>query len=383
MVMISSWIITSSENSLERLHPIVNPMKNSMIFFLLAPYLLCSCQNQPKEGQPDAETKIEVKVVVVAMFESGLDTGDRPGEFQNWVERLPLEEVVAFPHGYRDLRWNKELGVLGLVTGIGTAKSAASVMALGLDRRFDLSRAYWIIAGISGIDPEDAPPGSAAWAEWVIDGDLSHQIDAREIEDGWPTGYIPLRLKEPYQQPVPEDNEGAAYHLNPDLVDWAYNFTKDIELQDNPQIQEVRNLYTDHPSAQTKPRVLKGDHLAAMTYWHGKLLNQWANDWVSYWSQGKGNFVTSAMEDTGTLQSLTFLAKSGRVDLDRVLVLRSGSNFTMQYPGVTAGQSLAREKLGKGYTAYLPALDAAYRAGSAVVRELVANWEEYQDSTPQ
>jgi purine nucleoside permease len=31
-----------------------------------------------------------VKVVVITMFENGEDTGDSPGEFQYWVERLPL-----------------------------------------------------------------------------------------------------------------------------------------------------------------------------------------------------------------------------------------------------------------------------------------------------
>ena len=69
-----------------------------------------------------------------------------------------------------------------MVTGIGTAKSAASVMALGLDERFDLSKAYWIVAGIAGIDPEDATMGSAVWSEYLVDGDLSHEIDPREIQ---------------------------------------------------------------------------------------------------------------------------------------------------------------------------------------------------------
>jgi purine nucleoside permease len=33
------------------------------------------------------DQRIPVKVVVVAMFELGADTGDRPGELQYWVER--------------------------------------------------------------------------------------------------------------------------------------------------------------------------------------------------------------------------------------------------------------------------------------------------------
>src|SRR5262245_40842432 len=84
-----------------------------------------------------AQGPIEVKVVVVTMFERGADTGDQPGEFQRWVEREPLDQVVPFPQGWRDLRMNKN-GVFGLCTGVGTAKAAASVMALGLDPRFDL-----------------------------------------------------------------------------------------------------------------------------------------------------------------------------------------------------------------------------------------------------
>jgi purine nucleoside permease len=87
------------------------------------------------------------------------------------------------------------------------------------------------------------------------------------------------------------------------------------------------------------------------------------------------------MEDTGTLQSLTFLAKAGRVDINRLLVLRTASNFDMPPPGVTAAENLARTKLGQ-YSAYLPALDAAWRVGNVVVENLVANWPKYRDRTP-
>ena len=87
------------------------------------------------------------------------------------------------------------------------------------------------------------------------------------------------------------------------------------------------------------------------------------------------------MEDTGTLQSLTFLARGGKVDLDRVLVLRTASNFTMQYDGINAYESLAGEKLsGEGYSAYIPSLDAAYKVGSKVVNEIVENWDTFEQN---
>ena len=58
-------------------------------------------------------------------------------------------------------------------------------------------------------------------------------------------------------------------------------------------------------------------------------------------------------------------------------MLRTASNFTMQYPGISADESLRQKVKGKGYSAYIPSLDAVYRVGSKVVNELVDNWDKY------
>ena len=44
---------------------------------------------------PTLDHPLKVKVVVVAMFEVGADTGDVPGEFQFWVERHKLDHVIS------------------------------------------------------------------------------------------------------------------------------------------------------------------------------------------------------------------------------------------------------------------------------------------------
>ncbi|WP_221029960.1 purine nucleoside permease [Actomonas aquatica] len=344
-------------------------------------FSLCSVLLGLTVGGLAAEEPIKVKVVVVAMFEAGEDTGDRPGEFQYWVEREGLTEVIPFPQGYRDLRSTPNGELLGVVTGVGTAKSAATIMALGLDPRFDLTEAYWLVAGISGVDPTDMSLGSAAWAEWLVDGDLGHEIDFREVPEGWETGYIPLRKARPYQQPV-DGSEGQVFRLVPSLVEWAYQLTKDTELMDTEAMANKRALYEGYPVAQRPPFVLKGDQLAAMTYWHGEILNEWANKWVDYYTEGQGEFVTSAMEDTGTYNSLSWLDRAGKVDVKRLLVLRTASNFSMQWPGGDAAESLSGEKLGPGYSAYFPSLDAAHRVGSKVVHALLEGWETYRTEMP-
>src|SRR5580700_9175073 len=213
-----------------------------------------------------AEQRIPVKVVVVTMFERGADTGDEPGEFQYWVEREKLDRIYSFPQGYRDLRMNRQ-GVLGIVTGVGTAKAAASIMALGSDPRFDLRKAYWVVAGISGIDPADGSLGSAAWAEWVVDGDLGYEIDGREIPADWPTGFVPLGKSKPYEPPRTEDR-GEMYHLNATLADWAFHLTEHVDLGDTPEMQKDRAAY---PSANARRPsfVLKGDTISSSTFFSG------------------------------------------------------------------------------------------------------------------
>jgi len=324
-------------------------------------------------------TPIPIKVVIVVMYESGEDTGDAPGELQYWVEREHLDRVLPFDAGFHHLRMN-DRGVLAVLTGVGTAKAAASIMALGLDPRFDLTHAYWLVAGIAGGDPTDVSLGSAVWARWVVDGDLAYEIDAREIPPAWPTGYVPLRKSVPYEQPVtPPD--GQVYELNHSLVDWAYNLTKNTPLLDDETMRSKRSHF-EQVAAKRPPFVTEGDDLCSSTFWHGKLMDEWANAWMSYFTAGKGNFVVSAMEDTGTLQSLTFLSRAGKVDLHRALVLRTISNYDQPPPGLSAAESLAEQKVGK-YGAYLQALEAAYSVGHPVVEAIVAHWDKYRDHLPQ
>lgn len=102
---------------------------------------------------------------------------------------------------------------------------------------------------------------------------------------------------------------------------------------------------------------------------------------AAYWTAGKGRFVMTAMEDTGIAQSLAFLANAGRADIRRLLVLRTGSNYQMPFPGRTAAEHIAALKHGE-YPALMPAFAAAYRVGSTVTEEIVTHWDKYADTIP-
>lgn len=147
--------------------PIAGEIMSGPIQWFASALLLLGSSAGPLFAQAIAPAPpIHIKVVVVTMFERGEDTGDTPGEFQLWVEREHLDQVIPLPAGYHHVRLNRD-GVLGMVTGVGTAKAAASVMALGLDPRFDFSktldccRNWWRrsrgrIAGFGGLgQPRD------------------------------------------------------------------------------------------------------------------------------------------------------------------------------------------------------------------------------------
>lgn len=345
-------------------------IRHTLALSLLAAYAAAAVASQPRP--------IPVKVVVLAMFEPGADTGDQPGELQFWVERDHLDRIYPEPAAYHAVRMN-DRGEMAILTGPGTAHAAATVMAVGLDPRFDFSHAYWMVAGIAGGCPDKVSLGSAVWARWVVDGDLGYEIDAREIPPDWSTGYLPLGKTRPFEEPA-HPRDGQVYALNAGLARWAFDLTRATPLDDSARLKEVRSHF-DGAVADRPPFVTMGDEISSSTYFHGKLLDAWAARWVPYFTGGKGVFATTAMEDTGTLQSLTFLARAGRVDLNRVMVLRAVSNFDRQPRGLTAAESLARQRVG-AYAAYLPALEADYRVGHAVVNELLSHWTKYETTIP-
>jgi purine nucleoside permease len=133
--------------------------------------------------------------------------------------------------------------------------------------------------------------------------------------------------------------------------------------------------------AHNPPQVLLGDEVSGSTYWHGKRIDDFADKWMDYFTRGQGKFATTAMEDTGTLLSLQYLARAGKVDGKRILVLRTVSNFDQQPKGMDAASSLSSQRIGQ-YGAYLPSLEAAYTVGHAVVSELIKNWSKYEAKVP-
>jgi purine nucleoside permease len=337
--------------------------------------------------------RIPIKVIVVAGFEVGDDTGDAPGEFQYWVERDGLTQKDTILKRAHPLCHNSR-GLYGIVGGNTRDKDLSPnaeielITALCLDPRFDLRRTYWIMDGIAGIDPAVGPMGSAVWAENVVDGDALREIDDRQLPAGWPYGLFAIGTKGPGLLPniAPEKGGGwggatLAYSmnhpLNGALARWACALSRDVKLVDSPRMRAWSSLYTGFPQAQGAPRVMMGDALGSIRYWHGSSRTQWARDWVRMWTGGKGTFATTSMEAQTFTGSLMHMADEGHIDFSRVMVLRTASNYCMPPPGSDVLSTIGDESLGTD-----AALEASYRAGSVVAHELLDHWDRYADSPP-
>lgn len=336
-----------------------------------------------------APKPVEVKMVVVANFETGADTGDAPGEFQFWAEREHLDEVIPIRGALHPLRRNRS-GLYGIVwggTGSMIGGCAEQLEALVLDPRFDFRKTYWLFTGISGTDPRIASVGSAAWARFVVQGDTLREFDDREIPPGWPYGLFAIGAQRPDQLPSDPHSFGSvtdaarldmALKLNASLAKWAFERTKDVAIPDTPALRAARAVWKGFPNAQRPPFVLMGETLGALRYWHGARRTQWAEDWVRLWTGGQGVFAMSNMESQSLAGAMVVLSRSGLVDLDRMMVLRTASNQTEPPPGVPATQSVGDEGPGQ-----IAAFEANYRVGAPVVHEILAHWPRYRDHIPQ
>lgn len=308
------------------------------------------------------------KVLVITMFD---------GEMQPWLDNLDLPKEIAIPGlpaSAPALSCNNDLCVM--TTAMGFANAASSVAAVALSDRVDLRDTYIFVAGIAGVDPEEGTLGSAHWARYVIDAGLRHLIDPREIPESWESGSLALGTSEPGGK----DGWTAGteiYELNAELTQRALEITGDTELADNEQAAEYRAAYTAE-AARKAPFVSACDTLSADTYWHGAIIAKEMENRVARLTEGNGVYCTSQMEDNATLAALDRAAQAGKIDFDRIAVLRTASNFDRQAEGQTAAESLGADSGGFG-----PATKNAFRVGNALAQEIVSNLEAWANGIPE
>jgi len=313
---------------------------------------------------------VEPKVMIISMFGP---------EGQVWLDNLGPWKAVTVPGlspDYPAVNCNRA-DVCVITTGMGHANAAASIMALAFSRQFDLSRTYFLIAGIAGINPELGTVGSVAWARYLVDFGIQWEIDAREIPSNWTGGYLGINTKSPTEKP-PLDYRTEVFQLNEALLQKAYALSRHVVLSDGAQAQAARSKFSTAP-ANLPPTVLQCDTLAGDTWFSGTALGQRATEWTRLLTDGKGVYCTTQQEDNATYEALKRAASVKLVDLNRVAVLRAGSDFDRPYAGQSSADNLVNYQSQGGFVISLQNL---FLAGNPLVQEITTNWHAWRRGVP-
>lgn len=336
------------------------------------PFILLLCVYFMLPSNSIHAQKISFKVITIAMFETGDMKRDEAGEAQLWYERDSLFLEMNITGAFSPLFYNQK-GQGLIIAGVGVANASSTIMALGLNNNLDLTNTYFIIAGIAGTSPTVCTIGSAIWAEWVLDSDMCHEIDTREIPNNWKFPRFRMGCNEPWC------NEGwtvgtEVFRLDSVLTQKVYHLTKNVILYDSPDAQNMRNRFTANSAARRKPFVTIGANVAGNTFFYGKITSEWADWWVKRWTNGKGTYYASNMEDNGILTALKRLSDANIISYNRIMVLRTASNFDQQSPGKTAMESIQDKDNWSGFPI---AIENAYRVGSTVAHDIINNWKTW------
>ena len=104
---------------------------------------------------------------------------------------------------------------------------------------------------------------------------------------------------------------------------------------------------------------------------------------TALWTGGKGTYCTTQQEDNATYMALTRGANSGLVDLNRVAVLRTASNFDRPYPGESAWHSLCGCGPEGGSGGFVPAISNLWAASAPFIKDVVAHWDKWKHGVPK
>jgi purine nucleoside permease len=333
--------------------------------------LSLSARSAEPAPAPTRAAPLPVKVLIINLFSL---------EAAPWIAALKPTQEISVPglsSDYPQVKCTAQ-AVCEMTTGMGHANAAASVMAVIYSGLFDLHETYFIIAGIAGIDPARGTIGSAAWARYVVDSGIAHEIDAREIPHGWPDGYFGVLTNGPDEVPR-FDYRTEMFRLDETLLQQALALSRGAKLEDGEDLKSYRRHYQE-TAARDPPAVIQCDTLSGDTWWAGRKLGEHARHWTRLLTEGKGVYCTTQQEDNAVLNALTRGSQSQLIDLKRVADLRTGSDFDRPYPGQSALATLVDQRAltdaGK------IAADNLVHAGMPLVEAIVAHWNEWRHGAP-
>ncbi|KAL8801740.1 MAG: hypothetical protein Q9182_004279 [Xanthomendoza sp. 2 TL-2023] len=309
---------------------------------------------------------IKPKVFIINLFtpESAV--------FYNIPEFNVLERnitVPGFSPKFPDAHCTANGEICQLVTGEGEINAATTISSLVLDKAFDLTTTYFLIAGIAGVNPEVATISSVLFARFEVQVALQYEFDVRDIGSNFSTGYIPYGAKVPGEYPTAIYGT-EVFEVNDALRSLAIAFAKKAHLNDSATAQQYRANYA-FAAATAGPSIVACDGATSDVYYNGPILASAFANFTKLITNGTGTYCSTAQEDSAILEALLRATKARLVDFSRIIVMRAASNFDRPPPNISTYENFFYRTSG----GFVPSLTNLYLAGREIIAGILGQWE--------
>ncbi len=327
--------------------------------------MACAFAFSPAEQPAGAAMPLQVKVLLLPKFEVGEMSGDFPGEAQHYYEQyLTGAEEYIVPNSAGALKMYYRDGVALCVLGMGKVGAALGTMAVLSDSRFDYSMARIISTGCAGSAAGTTVMGDVFLITSVVDYDLGHHADSREIADPEGTAWFHDS----------DFDSAAVVFLDRDLTDKAWALVKDTPVATTERTRDfMRHSFGGAEWAVRDPKVLRGTAVTGDNYWKGVHGHENALLMAATYACPDPYAVTE-MEDVAVARAAERMGM-----LDRLIVIRGSVNMDVFMQGATPeslwgsadAQTLAAEDSAEAADIFETAMKNIFDVGRIVVDRIL------------
>jgi len=313
--------------------------------------------------------KISPKVVIISMFAPEAEVWYGKKEFNLLAQNITVPGLSPlFPQAHCDAKGD----VCQIVTGESEINAASTVTAFVQSPKFNLTKSYFMIAGIAGVNPKVATLGAVTFAKYAVQVALQYEFDIRDLPNNFTSGYIGFNDYAPNE--YPEEFYGTeVFEVNEALRSVAISFASGAKLNDSSDAAAYRAKYasvSSYAAGAKAPSVVACDVATSDVYYSGDHLSEAFENTTHIWTNGSGVYCTTAQEDNASLEAIMRAAQKNMTDFSRVIVMRTASDFDRPPPGVSEIQNLLYVNQG----GFPPAIQNIYLAGIKVVEGILDGW---------
>jgi purine nucleoside permease len=164
-------------------------------------FISCTSATPLLTGVPNAKRSepIAPKVVIVSMFDPEAEIWWGIEEFNLLAQNISIPGLSPL---FPEVHCTADGDVCQVVTGESEINAASTISAFVLSAAFDLSKSYFLVAGIAGVNPKVATLGSVTFAKYAVQVALQYEFDYRDLPANLTTGYIPFGVDSPGEYPT-------------------------------------------------------------------------------------------------------------------------------------------------------------------------------------